>query len=101
MRHNEVFRAQLNRLTLVQGGQGSRLLERAVRISTTGKDRRNKPVHVLAPEMHSIFGELGGINSLQRSTARWADPEHAQASRRILEISALNLAAKYSHKTFD
>ena len=75
---------QLNRLTLVQGGPGSRLLERAVKISAPGKDRRNKPIHVLAPEMRSIFGELGGINSLQRSTARWADPEHAAAAGEFL-----------------
>ncbi len=93
VRHNEVFKTQLHRLTLVQGGPGSRLLERAVRMSATGKDRRNRPVHVLAPEMYSIFGELGGINSLQRSTARWADPEHAQAAGEFFKISALKLAA--------
>ena len=70
MRHRAVLEYQRDRLVLVQGGAGSRLLRNAVRISSVGADTSGRPLHRLSPEMHQVFGDLGGRTSLQRSPPR-------------------------------
>lgn len=73
VRHRSVFDQQRDRLVLVKGTQNSRLLTRAVRMSAVGRDRRGRPLHVLSPEMRTIFGTFGGKLSFQRSPTRWVE----------------------------
>jgi hypothetical protein len=76
VRHPEIFDEQKDRLVLVKGGAGSRLLERAVCISSVGIDRRGKPVHVLDSQFMPIFGGFTELNAIQRCAPRWVRPEH-------------------------
>lgn len=78
VRHESVFHDQRNRLVLVKGGPGSRLLSKAVKISVTGKDRAGKPLKVLSPEMQKIFGGFDGKISFQRSPTRWVKAEYVR-----------------------
>ena len=71
VRHELIFRDQRDRLVLVKGGTGSRLLTKAVKVNVLGKDRAGKPLKILSPEMQKIFGEFNGRLSLQRSPPRW------------------------------
>ena len=73
VRHELVFHGQRDRLVLVKGGPGSRLLSKAVKISVTGKDRAGKPLKILSPEMQKVFGGFDGKISFQRSPTRWVD----------------------------
>ncbi len=75
--HEDVFADQRDRLVLVKGGPGSRLLEKAVRISVVGHDRLGRPLHVLSPEMRKVFGSFGGHTSIQRCPPRWVAQERA------------------------
>ena len=61
-------------LLLVKGTSESRLLKKAVRLSTTKKDKSGRPLKVLSPRMQKIMGDFGGRTSIQRSPARWIDP---------------------------
>jgi hypothetical protein len=67
-------------LILVKGGHGSRLLSKAVKISTNSKDSGNHPIFVLDPKMKRYFGNFGGsgLNAIQRSTPRWIKPEFSK-----------------------
>jgi hypothetical protein len=76
VRHESVYREELNRLVLVKGSENSRLLEKAYKISAVGVDNSGRPLKILSPEMHEIFGTFGGRNSIQRSPPRWIDEEH-------------------------
>ncbi len=76
VRHESVFLNQRDRLVLVKGGSGSRLLTKAVKISVMGRDRAGKPLKVLSPEMQQIFGGFNGKLSFQRSPTRWVANEH-------------------------
>ena len=73
VRYSSVFKKQRDELVLVKGGQESRLLEKARRISSVGADRSGKPLKVLSPEMQKVFGDFGGKVSIQRSPPRWVD----------------------------
>ncbi len=75
VRHRSVLEEQRDRLVLVKGGPGSRLLERAVRISSPGKDSAGRPLHRLSSEMQGVFGDFNGKTSIQRSPPRWVIPE--------------------------
>jgi hypothetical protein len=59
------------RLVLVKGGPNSRMYERAAQISAMGRNRRGQPLKILAPELHSVFGDFDGHVSIQRSPPRW------------------------------
>lgn len=85
VRHGPVFQAQKDRLVLVQGGPGSRLLERAHCISTLGADRTGKPLKVLSSKARAIFGDFGGRVSIQRSPPRWVAAEYVQRAREFVE----------------
>jgi hypothetical protein len=76
VRHETVFLDQRDRLVLVKGGSGSRLLTKAVKISVMGRDRAGKPLKVLSPEMQQIFGGFDGRLSFQRSPTRWVANEY-------------------------
>lgn len=71
VRHHLVFGHQKDRLVLVKGNSGSRLLKKARRISAMGSDKRGRPLHILSPEMQKIFGGFDGHVSIQRSPPRW------------------------------
>ena len=77
MRHPTVLADQRQRLVLVKGGRGSRLLDRAVKISENGVDRSGKPLKVVSREMQVIFGTFGGRLSIQRSPPRWIEAAYA------------------------
>jgi hypothetical protein len=74
VRYPSVFNVQRDRLVLVKGGSGSRLLEKARLISAHGTDRSGKPLKVLSPSMQKVFGDFDGRISLQRSPPRWVPP---------------------------
>jgi len=74
--HQSVFARQKTRLILIKGGDGSRLFNRAVRISSTGTNRLGKPLKILSPKMAGIFGSFGGKESIQRSNPRWVSDGH-------------------------
>lgn len=88
VRHRSVFERQRSELVLVKGSDRSRLLSKAVRISTTGRDRAGKPLKVLSPEMQKIFGAFNGRVSFQRSPTRWVDTDYvAHAADFIRSLS--------------
>jgi len=81
VRHESVFLAQRDRLVLVKGGPGSRLLKTALKINVMGQDKAGRPLKVLSPEMQQIFGGFNGHISFQRSPPRWvADANVARAA---------------------
>jgi len=73
VRHTSVYERQKNNLVLAKGSLNSRMLSKAVLISTMGQDRTGKPLKILSPEMRKIFGDFGGKLSFQRSPTRWVD----------------------------
>jgi hypothetical protein len=79
VRHRAVYRAQRQRLALVKGAAGSRLLTKAVKISVNGVDGAGRPLKVLSPEMQRIFGKFGGKLSFQRSPTRWVEEDHVES----------------------
>lgn len=78
VRYPSVFKQQQDRLVLVKGGRGSRMLKKAYRISVEGRDRAGKPLKVLSPAMRKVFGDFGGHVSIQRSPPRWVEPEFVE-----------------------
>jgi putative DNA base modification enzyme with NMAD domain len=74
---NEHKEDRFQRLILVKGGKGSRLLGKAVKISADEKaiDRGGHPVFVLDRKMQRHFGNFTELNAIQRSTPRWVKPE--------------------------
>jgi len=84
VRHPDVFREQRDRLVLVKGGPGSRMLSKATQISVMGKDRSGKPLKVLSPEMQQVFGGFDGRISFQRSPTRWVADTHTERAARFV-----------------
>jgi hypothetical protein len=84
VRHESVFLRQQDRLVVVKGGAGSRLLTKAVKINVMGRDRVGKPLKVLSPEMQQIFGDFDGKLSFQRSPTRWVASEHVPGAARFV-----------------
>jgi len=80
VRHQSVFLRQRDRLVLVKGGSGSRLLTKAVKISALGQDRAGKPLKVLSAEMQQVFGGFDGKLSFQRSPTRWVAKGHTSGA---------------------
>jgi hypothetical protein len=56
VRHESVFLDQRDRLVLVKGGSGSRLLTKAVKISVMGRDRAGKPLKYFLPKCSKFLG---------------------------------------------
>jgi hypothetical protein len=82
--HSNVFENQKDRLVLVKGSANSRLLEKAVKISSVGTDRNGRPLHRLAPEIQEVIGGFAGNTSIQRSPPRWVAPECAQCAAQFI-----------------
>ncbi|HVP52940.1 MAG TPA: hypothetical protein VMT05_12555 [Terriglobales bacterium] len=78
--HGEVFEEQKGRLVLVKGNGNSRLLTKAVRISSVGMDRNGRPLQRLALEMQRVFGDFAGNTSIQRSPPRWVAPDFSRCA---------------------
>jgi len=85
--HRNVFEDQKERLVLVKGGPGSRLLKKAVKISSLGTDKSGRPLQRLAPQMQAAFGDFAGHTSIQRCPPRWVAPDFTRGAARF--ISAL------------
>jgi hypothetical protein len=79
--HETLYQKQRERLVLVCGGPGSRLLSKAHCISTMGRDRAGQPLKVLSAEAQKIFGDFGGRISLQRSPPRWVSAENIERAK--------------------
>jgi hypothetical protein len=82
--HGGVFANQKDRLVLVKGNANSRLLKKAVKISSVGTDRNGRALHRLAPEMQAVFGGFAGNTSIQRSPPRWVAPEFTQRAAQFV-----------------
>lgn len=83
--HRQVFERQCQRLVLVKGGPGSRLLTRAHCISTTGTNGVGAPLKVLSQEAQEIFSDFDGKISIQRSPPRWVPASHVYRARTFVE----------------
>ncbi len=84
VRYPTVYKEQRERLVLVKGGMGSRLLRRAHRISSKGTDRAGKPLKVLSPGMQKVFGDFEGRISIQRSPPRWVAPAFVEKALKFV-----------------
>ncbi len=74
VKHPSVYARDRDRnLVLVKGGLGSRLLKKAVLISSVGHDRKGRELKVISPQMRKVFGDFEGHHSLQRSPPRWVN----------------------------
>jgi hypothetical protein len=82
--HCNVFDDQKDRLVLVKGSANSRLLKKAVKISSVGTDKNGRPLHRLSPEMQARFGGFSGNTSIQRSPPRWVAPEFTQRAAQYI-----------------
>jgi hypothetical protein len=76
--HSNVLERQKPKLVLIKGGKESRLLKKAVLISSVGRDKSGRPLKVLSQTMRKIFGDFDGHVSIQRSPPRWVRPEFVQ-----------------------
>jgi hypothetical protein len=85
VKYEQVYQEQRNRLVLVRGGAGSRLLTKAHCISSLSKDRAGNPLKIISPEAQSIFGDFGGRISLQRSPPRWVVPQFVKRAQAFVE----------------
>jgi hypothetical protein len=84
VRHRPVFKDQKDRLILIKGGRGSRLLKKARSISVQAKNKAGRPIHVLSPEMRRIFGDFNGHVSIHRSPPRFVFPEYTEKAARFV-----------------
>lgn len=84
VKHRKVFEDQKNRLVLIKGSENSRLLKKAVKISSVGEDKSGRALQRLSPEMQGIFGGFAGNTSIQRSPPRWVAPEFTQNASRFI-----------------
>lgn len=83
-KHGEVFKRQKEFLVLVKGGKGSRLLKKAVKISSMGEDCIGRPIFLLSRTMQSFFGGFDGQVCIQRSPPRWVAPKFAERASQFL-----------------
>ena len=84
VRHRRVFEDQKGRLLLVKGGRTSRLLKKAVLISSIGRDRSGRPLKVLSPAMRRVFGDFRGKVSIQRSPPRWVEARFVERAAKFV-----------------
>jgi hypothetical protein len=82
--HTGVFKQQKRSLVLVKGGRGSRLLKKAVKISSVRKDRAGHSLYRLSPHMQKIFGNFNGHTGIQRSPPRWVALEYTNRAARFV-----------------
>jgi hypothetical protein len=82
--HRDRFNEQKDRLVLVKGSNESRLLKKAVLISTMDRDKAGRPLKILSPEMRKTFGDFHGHLAIQRSPPRWVDPLFAEKAAEFM-----------------
>lgn len=82
--HAGVFKQQKRCLVLVKGGTGSRLLEKAVKISSLGKDKAGHSLYRLSTHMQRIFGNFDGHTGIQRCPPRWVALEYSKRAARFV-----------------
>ena len=73
-----------NKLTLVKGGEGSRLLTKARCISFRGKDCAGRPHLRISKEMQGIFSNFGGKTSLQRASVKVVKPNYVERAMNFM-----------------
>ncbi len=76
-----------DKLILVKGGHGSRLLKKAIKISADkrAKDKGGHPVFVLDHKMFRYFGTFTKLNAIQRSIPRWVRSEFSEKAIAFLK----------------
>jgi hypothetical protein len=84
VRHRSVLKEQKSMLVLVKGGGESRILKKAVLISSMGEDNSGRPLKVLSPAMQRIFGDFDGHVSIQRSPPRWVRPGFVERAAKFI-----------------
>lgn len=84
VKHTKVLQHQKECLVLVKGGKGSRLLRKAVMISSIGADRIGRPMYVLSTKMQKVFGKFGGHVGIQRCPPRSVAPEFSERASQFL-----------------
>ena len=84
VKHRDIFERQKNELILVKGSSQSRMLKKAVCISSLGQDKIGRPLKVLSVEMQKIFGDFDGRISFQRSPTRWVKPEQVSQAEEFI-----------------
>ena len=82
--HKSVLARQRTQLVLIKGGPGSRLLKKAVLISSMGKDKSGNPLKVLSPAMRRIFSDFDGHISIQRSPPRWVGSNFTETAEKFV-----------------
>lgn len=85
VKHRDIFECQKKDLVLVKGSPLSRMLKKAVCISSVGCDRAGRPLKVLSTEMQEIFGDFDGRISFQRSPTRWVKAMHISQAAEFIK----------------
>jgi hypothetical protein len=85
VRHPEVYAADHGNLVLIKGGPGSRLFRRAHLVGESILRENGTWWQIITPTMADVFGNFGGIGSLQRSTPRWVEPQYISKAMKYLE----------------
>ncbi len=85
VRHPKVFAEQREKLVLIKGGKGSRLLRKAQLLGETVRRKDGSSWQIITPRMEKVFGRFGGIGSLQRSTPRWVEDRLVSKAEKFLE----------------
>jgi hypothetical protein len=80
VRHRSVYEDQRDRLLLVRGSIRSRLFARAYRLGARILRKDGTYWQILSPEMGEVFGSVGGIGSIQRSTPRWVQEDKVESA---------------------
>jgi hypothetical protein len=85
VRNKGVYEEQKDKLVLVKGSSNSRILTKAVLISTMGQDKIGRPLKILSPKMRKIFGGFRGKLSIQRSSPRWVNASFTRRAVQFIE----------------
>ena len=85
VRHRTVFAEQRETLVLIKGGKGSRLFQRAHLVGEMVRRDNGTSWQLITPQMEKVFGNFGGIGSLQRSTPRWVEDRLVSAAEKFVE----------------
>src|SRR5436309_4925177 len=83
---NGTVKQSKSELVLVKGGPGSKLLQKAMRLSAPKKkfDRGGHRVFVLDPALEKYFGNFTKLNAIQRSIPRRIEEAHIESAARFV-----------------
>lgn len=85
VRHRSIFAEQRERLVLIKGGKGSRLFHKARLVGEMMQRENGTSWQIITPAMRIVFGDFGGIGSLQRSTPRWVESNLVSRAEKFVE----------------